>query len=96
MSSGSRSCSREPLLACYLPLNVAVTDFSLLIVTVQVSDVPLQAPLHPAKDPLWLFVFAVNATVVPLANVAVQPEPHAMPAGALVTEPGPLVFTFNA
>src|SRR6202162_6007928 len=45
-------------------LNVAVTDFAALIVTLQVP-VPVQAPLQPANvDPAA--AFAVSVTTVPL------------------------------
>jgi hypothetical protein len=67
-------------------LNVAVTAAA--AVTVQ-APVPEQPPLHPLNVLPEVGV-AVRATGVPLANEAVHAEPQLIPAGALVTVPGPL------
>jgi hypothetical protein len=69
-------------------LNVAVTDFAALIVTLQVP-VPLQAPLQPANvDPAA--ALAVSVTTVPLLKFALQMVPQLIPAGLLVTVPVPV------
>src|SRR5262245_15021462 len=66
---------------------VAVTDIAALIVTVHVP-VPVQAPLQPVKVAPAAGV-AVSVTAVPLPKAAEQVLPQLMPAGALVTVPGP-------
>ncbi len=66
-----------------------MTDWAELIVTVQVVDVPVQAPLQPAKvEPP--FGVAVRATSVPLLNEAVQVGPQSIPAGEEITVPPPV------
>lgn len=68
-------------------LNVAVTLLAVLMVTVQ-EEVPEHAPDQPAKtEPA--FGVAVKVTLLPLGNRALQPLPHAIPAGELVTGPLP-------
>jgi hypothetical protein len=70
--------------------NVAVTVVAVFTVTVQ-APVPLQAPLQPAKfEPET--ALAVSAIRVPAGTVWVQSEPHAIPAGELVTVPVPVPF----
>src|SRR5450755_2440839 len=66
-------------------LNVAVTDFAALIVTLQVP-VPVQAPLQPANvDPAA--TLAVSVTTVPLLKLALQVPGQLIPVGLLVTVP---------
>lgn len=72
-----------------LGLNVAVTDRSALMVTVQVLAEPLQAPLQPVKlDPVP--ALAVSVTVLPVVNEALHVVPQLMPLGELVTVPAPM------
>jgi hypothetical protein len=69
-------------------VNVAVTAWSALIVTLHV-DVPEQSPDQPPNDePPAAFAFSVTA--VPVANVAEHVVPQSMPAGVDVTVPEPL------
>ena len=75
--------------------NVAVTDCTLFIVTVQVP-VPVQAPLQPKKtDPPA--GDAVKVTLEPVAKLVLHVAPQLMPAGALETMPVPVttVATFS-
>jgi phage tail protein X len=67
--------------------NVAVTELAAFIVTVQ-APVPVQAPLQPVKVAPAAGV-AVSVTAVPAANDAEHVVPQLMPAGVLVTVPGP-------
>ena len=55
---------------------------------VQVVDVPLQAPPHPAKVEEFPRV-AVSMTWVPLGKFALQAVGHLIPAGELVIVPDP-------
>ncbi len=67
---------------------VAVTVCAALIVTVQVPVPEQPPPLQPEKvEPAA--GTAVKVTELPLAYVAAQVAPQAMPAGALVTVPLP-------
>ena len=60
-----------------------------LIATVQVTDVPAHAPVHPEKtDPDA--ARAVSVTDDPAGNSAVQAVPQSIPAGLEVTVPAPL------
>src|SRR6267142_2525624 len=70
-------------------VNVAVTLWATLMVTVQVP-VPVQPPpLQPVKvEPAT--GAAVRVTIVPIENEAEQVAPQEMPAGLLVTVPPPL------
>jgi phage tail protein X len=69
-------------------LNVAVTAFAAVMVTLQVP-VPEQAPLQPAKvDPAA--AVAVKVTIVPLVKLALQVLGQVMPAGLLLTLPLPV------
>src|SRR6058998_1634162 len=69
-------------------VNVAVTLWATLMVTVQVP-VPVQPPpLQPVKvEPAA--GAAVRVTIVPIENVAEQVAPQEIPAGLLVTVPLP-------
>jgi hypothetical protein len=67
---------------------LAVTDVAALIVTVQVP-VPEQPPPVQPVNVAPAEGVAVSVTAVPLLNDAVQVAPQLMPAGALVTVPGP-------
>jgi hypothetical protein len=58
------------------------------MLTVQVVDVPLQAPLQPENTEPVVGV-AVSVTAVPCANCVEHVEPQLIPAGALVTVPEP-------
>ena len=71
-------------------LNVAVTFFATVMLTVQVL-VPEQSPLQPEKVPL--VACAVRVTAVPLLKLAEQVEPQLMPDGLLVTVPLPTLLT---
>jgi hypothetical protein len=78
-------------------LKLAVTLRAALIVTVQVSEMPLHAPLHPPKvlPPLGA---ALSVTTVPSSYVAAHDVAgHTMPAGLDVTppEPEPAVDTLS-
>ena len=68
---------------------MAPTDAASFIVTEQVSELPLQAPVKPAKaDPAT--GLAVSFTTVRLLNTKRQVAPQLMPAGAEVTLPPPV------
>ena len=70
-------------------LNVAVTFRACVIATVQVSVVPVHAPLHPPKvDPVD--AAAVSVTFVAFAKFAVHVPPQLIPAGLEVTVPVPV------
>jgi hypothetical protein len=69
-------------------VNVAPTEVAAFMVTLQV-DVPLQAPVQPAKVELGAGA-AVSVTAVPGAKPAAQVAPQLMPAGLLVTVPVPV------
>lgn len=76
-----------------LAVKVAVTDRAADIVTMQVLEVPEQAPLQPEKvyPPL---AAAVNVTPDPVVKDAEQALlGQVMPAAELVTEPEPLTET---
>jgi hypothetical protein len=68
---------------------VAVTFLAALMVSVQVVEVPLQAPLHPVKE-LPLVAAAVSVTLVPEAMLAEQVLPQEIPPVLLVTVPEPV------
>ena len=65
-----------------------MTVWAALIVTVQVPVPEQPPPLQPVNVEPAAGV-AVSVTAVPLANAAAHVAPQAMPAGALVTVPGP-------
>ncbi|PYX86284.1 MAG: hypothetical protein DMG68_15890 [Acidobacteria bacterium] len=67
---------------------VAVTDTVEFTATVQVSVVPEQAPLHPAK-PTPGPGATVSVTDVPLGKVALHVVPQLIPPGVLLTVPFP-------
>ena len=70
-------------------LNVAVTFWAWVMVTVHVPAAFVQAPLQPANvEPV--FAAAVNMTIVPLGKFAEQVVGHLMPDGLLVTVPLPV------
>ena len=69
-------------------VNVAPTVAAAFMVTLQV-DVPLQAPVQPAKVELAAGV-GVSVTAVPAAKLAMHVVPQLMPAGVLVTLPVPV------
>ena len=69
-------------------LKLAVTLLAAVILTVQVSLLPVQAPDQPSKtDPILLV--AVKVTLVLFVKLAEQVEPQLMPLGLLVTVPLP-------
>jgi hypothetical protein len=69
--------------------NAAVTLRAAVMLTVHDPLDPEHAPLQPAKlDPA--VAVAVSVTLVAYGKLAVHADPHAMPAGALATEPPPL------
>jgi hypothetical protein len=85
-----------------LPLNVAVTAASALIVNLHVSDVPVQPPVHPVKVAPDAGV-AVNVTSVPCRKVVppglalAVPVPQVLSIGALHTiqTGSPLTFSMG-
>jgi hypothetical protein len=76
-------------------LKVAVTLWVLLIVTLQVSEVPLQAPDQPANTTFLLDGLAVRVTVLPVLKLAEHSVPQLMPLGLLLTLPEPLFTTLR-
>jgi len=74
--------------ALSISLKFALTWLLALSVKLQIELLPLQPPDHPAKEE-----FRAEASVrviwVPLAKLAMQDWPHAMPAGLLVIVPAP-------
>src|SRR5207245_1807147 len=72
--------------------NVAVTDRAAVIGTVQSAVVPAHAPLQP-ENVAPAAVKAVSVTVVPGTNAAAHVAPQPIPAGLLLTLPGPTVET---
>ena len=72
-----------------ISVNVAVTDWSALIVTVHVPVPEQPAPLQPVKVEPAAGV-AVSVTTVPSLNDAEQVAPQLIPAGELVTVPEPV------
>ena len=69
-------------------MNVAPTVAAAFMVTLQV-DVPLQAPVQPAKVELAAGV-GVSVTAVPAAKLAAHVVPQLMPAGVLAMLPVPV------
>jgi hypothetical protein len=78
--------SATALTVTVVRVKVAVTDCAVLIVTVQGTVVPVQAPFQPAKA-APADVLGVRLTEVPLMKLAEQVAPQLMPAGELVTVP---------
>lgn len=82
-------------------LNVAVTLWAALMVTIQVAAVPVQAPLHPAniENVLGAPGASVSVTWLPVEKFALQVPGQLMPAGELTTVPVagavPLVVTVS-
>src|SRR5882762_3014927 len=72
-----------------LSVKVAVTDLAASIVTLQVTDEPLHAPVHPEKTETADGA-AVNVTTVLRLYASEQSAPHAIPAGLELTVPRPL------
>jgi hypothetical protein len=71
-----------------LAVNVAVTEVSLVKVTLHVP-VPLQAPDQPANVEV-AFGTAVSVTMVALVKLALHIAPQLIPAGLLMTVPAPV------
>ncbi len=69
-------------------MNVAVTEVSLVKVTLQVP-VPVQAPDQPANVEV-AFGAAVSVTMVALVKLALHIAPQLIPAGLLMTVPAPV------
>jgi hypothetical protein len=72
----------------WIRVNVAVTAWTALIVTVHVP-VPVQAPLQPVKVELASGI-AVSVTPIPAVNNALHVAPQVIPAGEDVTVPPPV------
>src|SRR3989441_2176290 len=72
--------------------NVALTDRAAVIGTVQSAVVPAHAPLQP-ENVAAAAVRAVSVTVAPGTNAAAHVAPQPIPAGLLLTLPGPTVET---
>ena len=72
-----------------MTVKVAVTERATSSVTVQVSAVPLQAPLQPANVEPDVAI-AVSVTVAPFVKSASQVTPQAISAGLLLTVPLPV------
>jgi hypothetical protein len=70
-------------------VKVAVTDVAASIVTLQVTDEPLHAPVHPEKTEAADGA-AVNVTTVLTLYASEQSAPQAIPAGLELTVPRPL------
>ena len=77
-----------------MSLKVAVTDFETSMVTSQVVFVPLQAPDQPKKV-TPMSGLAVRVTTVPRVYASEQSPPQLIPAGLLVTVPGPMCVTLK-
>ena len=93
-----RRRSSEEICSCFAPpffLNAAATAVAAARVTLQVGEEPEQPPLHPVKEAPLLFGVAVSVTSVPLTYASEQSEPQRIPAGVLVTVPGPEVATVS-
>ena len=77
-------------------LNVAVTCWFVFIVNAQVGLLPLQPPVHPAKDELAPAV-SVSVTWAPVAKLALQVGAQLIPEGllAIVPVPVPAGLTVN-
>jgi hypothetical protein len=72
----------------WVVLKLAVTFWLALSVNVQVVLLPLQPPVHPAKDEFAPAV-SVSVTWAPLAKAALHVVPQLMPAGLLLIVPAP-------
>ena len=71
-------------------LKVAETEVAAPRVTVHVRVAPEQPPpLQPVNVALFLLGAAASVTAVPLRYASEQSEPQVIPAGVLVTVPGP-------
>jgi hypothetical protein len=70
-------------------LKVAVTVVAAVRFTVQVP-VPVQPPPDQPPNVEPALGAAVSVTDVPLAKLALQVEPHVIPAGELLTDPEPV------
>ena len=75
-------------------MKVAPTDLSLNMGTVQVSDAPLQAPVHPTKA-CFRAGLAVSVTLVPTVKDFEHVVPQLIPFGLLVTLPEPVRVTLS-
>ncbi|CAN5224632.1 hypothetical protein BH09MYX1_BH09MYX1_36650 [soil metagenome] len=75
-------------------LNVAVTETAAAIVTTH-GAVPSQPPPDQPAKPKPLVPFALNVTLVPIANGAAQLVPQSMPTGSDETVPVPTVVTLS-
>ena len=75
--------------ALWIALKFALTCWLALSVTLQVGVVPLQVPVHPAKEEPAAGT-SVRVTWVPLVKLALQDGAQLMPAGLLLTVPPPV------
>lgn len=75
-------------------VNVAVTCWLALSVTVQVEAVPLHAPDHPAKDE-FVAGLSVSVTSVPVLKFALHVVGQLIPSGLLDTVPMPVPVTLT-
>jgi hypothetical protein len=75
-----------------MAVNVAVTDFTPSIVTLQVAAAPVHPPAHPVNvDPTA--AAAVNITVDLPSNLTLQVPGQLIPTGLDVTVPAPFTVT---
>jgi hypothetical protein len=73
----------------WVALKLAVTCWLALSVRLQVGLLPLQPPVHPAKDE-FVPAVSVSVTWVPLAKLAPQVGAQLIPPGLLATVPVPV------
>jgi hypothetical protein len=75
--------------AFWIALKFAVTCWFALSITLQVELLPLQLPVHPAKEEFAPGA-SVRVTWVPLVKLALHEGAQLMPEGLLLTVPPPV------
>lgn len=78
----------------WMALKLAVTCWLALSVRLQVGLLPLQPPVHPAKDEFAAAV-SVSVTWVPLVKLVLQVGAQLIPPGLLATVPAPASVTVS-